>query len=126
MMKLPSNRYTFFAVLWFFAGVYFLLLRDSGGAPPFPHFDKVAHFALFFAQTWLLARAFVAGGLPIPHRILFSLALLFAVGSETAQAVWTTTREGSLADVAADLLGTVAALWLAGKVQKAKLMHRSR
>lgn len=122
MIRLPANRYTVFAVLWFFAGVYFLLLRDSGGAPPFRHFDKVAHFALFFAQTWLCAKAFIAESEPIPYRMLFVLAMLFAVGSEVAQAVWTTTREGSLADVLADVFGVAAALWLASKVREAKLL----
>lgn len=124
MIKLPANRYTMFAVLWFLAGIYFLLLRDAGGAPPFRHFDKVAHFGLFFAQTWLCAKAFIVANKPIPYKTLLAFALVFAVGSEVAQAVWTTTREGSLADVLADVCGVVAALWLAEKVREAKLSQR--
>lgn len=61
-MTLPRNKFTVLAALWFAAAVYSLLLRESeGGAPPFPNFDKVAHFALFFAQFWLLAKAYMTG-----------------------------------------------------------------
>ncbi|MDO4906341.1 VanZ family protein [Neisseria sp.] len=120
-MRIPKNRFALFAVLWFVAAVYLLLFSESdGGAPPFVHFDKVVHFALFFAQFWLLAKAFMQDGLAVPYRLLFVLAVLAATGSETAQALFTRTREGSIADSIADMFGAGAALWLAYKVASAK------
>lgn len=116
-----ANRYAFLAVLWFGAAVYSLLLRESdGGVPPFPHFDKVGHFALFFAQFWLAAKAYFSDGLGIPHCLLLVCALVFAVGSECAQAWFTATRQGSVADGLADMAGAAAALWTAQKVADAK------
>ena len=58
-MKLMKNKWFIFALMWFGLIVYGLL-RESppNGVSLFPHFDKVAHFLLFFCQTWLLARAF--------------------------------------------------------------------
>ncbi|WP_373741669.1 VanZ family protein [Neisseria sp.] len=116
-----ANRYAFLAVLWFGAAVYSLLFRESdGGVPPFPHFDKVGHFALFFAQFWLAAKAYFSDGLPVPYRLLLVSALVFAVGSECAQAWFTATREGSVADGLADMAGAAVALWAARKVADAK------
>lgn len=122
-MQIPNNRFLLFAVLWFVAAAYSLLFSESdGGVPPFAHFDKVAHFALFFAQFWLLAKAFMQEGLAVPYRLLFMLAVLAAAGSETAQALFTRTREGSMADGLADMLGAGTALWLAYRVSSAKRM----
>ncbi|MBF0804550.1 MULTISPECIES: VanZ family protein [unclassified Neisseria] len=120
-MQMPNNRFVPLAVMWFAAAVYLLLFREGGSdVPPFAHFDKVAHFALFFAQFWLLAKAFMHDRLAIPYRLLFVSAVLAAAGSETAQALFTRTREGSIADGLADILGAGAALWLAYKVSAAK------
>ena len=124
-MKLPRNKYTLFAAAWFVL-LWAALLRESGGhmPPPFPHFDKAAHFALFFAQIWLLAKAFIHDGLKIPYRGLLAFALLFAAGSEWAQAAFTVTREGSVGDGIADMLGASAALWLAAKTAAVKKAAR--
>lgn len=120
-MKLPKNRFALFAVLWFAAAVYSLLFREADGSVlPFAHFDKAAHFVLFFAQFWLCAKAFMNSGLAVPNRLLLVLALLFAAGSEIGQALFTRTREGGIGDAAADMLGACAALWLAAKVAAAK------
>ncbi|QEY24563.1 VanZ family protein [Neisseria animalis] len=120
-MQIPRNKFTLLAALWLAAGIYSLLFRESGGGvPPFPHFDKVAHFALFFAQFWLCAKAFMQEKLAIPYRTLWLTALVYAVAGECAQAVWTATRQGSFADGIADMLGASAALWLAWRVSEAK------
>ncbi|MDO5639864.1 MAG: hypothetical protein Q4G28_08330 [Neisseria sp.] len=120
-MNIPFNKFTLLALAWFAGGTYALLFREAdGGVPPFPHFDKVAHFALFFGQIWLIAKAYLAEKRAIPYRSLLVLALLVAAGSEVAQAVLTRTREGSWLDGAADLLGACAALWLAHQVAQAR------
>lgn len=120
-MNLPLNKFTLLALAWFAAALYALLFREAdGGAAPFPHFDKVAHFALFFGQTWLLAKAWLAESRPVPYIALLVFALLFAATSEVTQALFTRTREGSWLDGGADILGTLAALWLAHKVAQAR------
>ncbi|HGP7489521.1 TPA: VanZ family protein [Neisseria gonorrhoeae] len=113
-MKLPRNRFSLLSALWFAGGIYSLLFKAADTAPPpFPHFDKAAHLALFFAQILLLAKAFKTGKLPIPYRSLIAFAFCFAVGSECAQAWFTATRTGSLGDVLADLTGAALALFAA-------------
>ena len=79
MRMMPRNRYSLLALLWLAAGLYSLLFREAaGGAPPFAHFDKVAHFALFFGQFWLTAKAFMQAQRPILYAALFTLAVLLA------------------------------------------------
>ncbi|STZ75904.1 VanZ family protein [Bergeriella denitrificans] len=120
-MPIPRNRFTLLALLWLAAGIYSLLFREAGGGvPPFPHFDKVAHFALFFAQFWLCAKAFIREKRAIPYRGLLLCALVYALLSEWAQAAFTATRQGSWGDGAADMAGAAAALWLAHRVNAAK------
>lgn len=112
-MNLPRNRFALLSALWFAGGIYALLRPAETAPPPFPHFDKAAHLALFFAQIWLLTKAFKTGKLPIPYRSLMVFALCFAVVSECAQAWFTETRTGSLGDVLADLTGAALALFTA-------------
>lgn len=116
---LPRNRFSLFALLWFAASIYALLFKAADTAPPpFPHFDKVGHFALFFAQIWLAAKAFRLAQRPIPYRALLFFALVFAIASECAQAWLTATRTGSIGDVAADLAGAAIALFAARAVSR--------
>ena len=120
-MNIPLNQFALLALLWFGAGVYALLFREAeGGAAPFPHFDKVAHFALFFGQFWLLAKAWLAEKRPIPYRSLLIAALILAAGSEAAQALFTHTRQGSWLDGLADVAGAATALWLAHRLALAR------
>lgn len=113
-MKLPRNRFALLSALWFVGGIYSLLFKAADAAtPPFPHFDKAAHLALFFAQIWLLTKAFRTESRPIPYRSLIAFAFCFAVVSECAQAWFTATRTGSLGDVLADMAGTALALFAA-------------
>ena len=98
-----------------------LAFKEGGNsAPPFPHFDKVGHFGLFFGQAWLCAKIFIQDNRNIPYKGILFAALLFAIGSELAQAFLTATRQGSIADGIADMAGTAAALWFAAKVKAAK------
>ena len=121
MTPLPLNKFSLLSALWLAAGIYSLIFREAeGGVPPFAHFDKVAHFALFSGQFWLLAKAYIQASRPIPYRFLFTLGLILAVTSEYAQAAFTSTRQGSVGDGIADLLGCVTALWAAAKQLQAK------
>ena len=118
-MKLPANKFTLFAAAWFAAGIYALIFRESGNAPPpFPHFDKAAHCAAFFAQFWLAARAWLEDGRRPPYLPLAAAALLLAAATETAQAWFTAHRSGDLLDALADLAGTALALLLARQVYR--------
>ena len=81
-------------------------------APPFPHFDKVAHFAEYGGLGLLLARAI---GMTF-GRFAVGAAILFAVSygalDEVHQA-FVPGRQPSLLDVLADLAGATsgALLW---------------
>lgn len=120
-MSLPLNKYTALAALWFVLLWYFLL-RESGthAAPPFPHFDKAAHCAAFFAQFWLAARAWLQENRRPPLLPLAAAAIALAAASETAQTLFTRSRSGDPLDALADLLGAAAALLLAGKVFRSR------
>ena len=63
---------------------------------------------------------FIQDNRTIPYKGILFAALLFAIGSELAQAFLTATRQGSIADGIADMAGTAAALWFAAKVKAAK------
>ncbi|WP_409044702.1 VanZ family protein [Mannheimia haemolytica] len=107
------NKYALLAIFWFIIGIYALLFREStNDIPPFPHFDKVSHFALFFIQIWLSANAFIRSKKGIPYFGLIIFALLYAFTSEWAQATFTSTREGSWLDGLADMLGASLSLLL--------------
>lgn len=108
----PKNRFLLLALLWHIACWYGLLKESSDSPPPFLHFDKFAHFSLFFAQIWLLARSYREAGHQPPWLYLTIFALLFAAGSEIAQTALTQTRSGDILDIAADMLGTAVALLL--------------
>lgn len=124
-MKLPLNKFTFLAAAWFIGSIYALLFKESGNTPPpFPNFDKAAHFAMFFAQIWLMAKSFLSEQKPIPYQKLLLFALLYAVSGEWAQATFTSTREGTVGDGIADMLGAASALWLAKKVETAKSQNQ--
>lgn len=114
-MTLPKNKWLAAAILWFIAGIYSLILRESSShiAPPFPHFDKIAHAALFFAQIWLLAKAWLAERKRPPIAALLAFALYYAIGSEIAQHLLTQTRYGDPLDALADMAGSSIALYLA-------------
>jgi len=121
MKALPLNKFTAAALIWFAAAIYALLFKEGGNsAPPFPHFDKVGHFGLFFGQAWLCAKIFIQDNRTIPYKGILFAALLFAIGSELAQAFLTATRQGSIADGIADMAGAGAGPWVVGKKKKAK------
>ena len=70
---MPRNKWLLLALLWLLAGVYALVLRENDNGSlkaPFAHFDKFVHAALFFAQLWLLAKAWLAEKRPLPLRAL--------------------------------------------------------
>lgn len=67
--------------------------------------DKVVHFALFAAVTWLGIRAGLS-----PHWVV-GLMLAQAVLSETVQQLWLSERGGDVLDVAADVAGIAAGWW---------------
>ncbi|WP_274572389.1 VanZ family protein [Neisseria leonii] len=118
---MPRNRFTLFALIWLAALLYSLLQESNGRSlPPFPHFDKVMHAALFFAQFWLAARAFLHENRRPPYLLLLAAALILAAASEAAQFWFTQTRRAEWGDAAADVLGAAAALWLASRAAAAR------
>lgn len=112
------NKWLLLALAWFAAGLYALFFKpDNGTPPPFAHFDKVAHFGLFFGQFWLLAKLFFSRNRPLSHKTLFVVALLWALSSEVLQATLAVGRHGDVWDGVADAAGAACALWLAVRLQ---------
>ena len=122
------NKWLFLAILWWLAGAYALIWRESSpmSAPPFPHFDKMAHFFLFFAQTWLLAKIWLSARRTLPIVPLLGFALCNAVASEWAQAVFTVSRQADVWDGVADMIGAAAALYVAVCIQNIRTKRNAR
>lgn len=110
-----QNKWLFFSLLWFAAIIYGLLFHSSApdSTPPLPHFDKWVHALLFFIQFWFISRACFQANKQIPYIALWCGALGLAVGTEWAQAAFTTTRQADIWDGVADMTGASIALILA-------------
>lgn len=82
-----------------------LFAPSPGGAPTFPHADKVVHAAVFALVTaagiWRFGRV----------RAVLAATAAYAVGSELAQGLLLPGRQGDAADALADLVGAVC-VWL--------------
>lgn len=99
----PLWRLLFWCAL---AGSLVLALVPNGPEPMgFEHADKLKH-AAGFAVLYVLGWAAGIGG-----RTLWVGLVLFGIGIEAAQGLLTETRQPSLGDVAADVVG-VALGWL--------------
>ncbi len=116
-----QKPYWLLAIIWFLASIYALLLAPtSQEPPPFIHFDKIIHAALFFGQTWLVCKIFLQVNKPIPYKTIAIMMFTWAIGSEILQATLTTNRSGDVLDVLADIVGVFLAMVLARKVSIAK------
>ncbi|QHB17807.1 VanZ family protein [Mannheimia pernigra] len=113
------NKYTLLAVIWFVVSIYALIFRENGGSPPpFPHIDKIGHFSISFIQIWLAARAFIQSSKAVPYLGLIIFAFIYAFGTESGQANFTETRQGSWLDGVADLIGAGTALLIVKYIYK--------
>ncbi len=100
----PLSRAVFVVAVLVSLAVLFAPGSDVPVAPP--GVDKLVH-ALLFA---LLAACGRWAG--IDGRVLGWLLLIYAAGSEVAQALLVPGRSGSVADLLADVIGTLTALLL--------------
>ncbi len=114
-ISLPKNHFLFLSLFWFLLTVYglFFYVPSSTGLPPFPHFDKFMHGALFFGQFWLLSKTYFKDNRQPPFRWLFILAMVWAGLSEILQGLLTATRMAEAPDAIADVVGATLALGLA-------------
>lgn len=119
---MPKNKYSILALLWFVASWYALLREGTPHLPPpFTLQDKIGHFAMFFAQIWLFARAWIEAQRQPPYRVLFIFAIVFAITSEWAQWWFTQFRRADWQDGVADILGAIVALLLARNLANHRL-----
>ncbi len=116
---MPLNKWSAAAALWFAAGIYALFFHRSSGSLPFPHFDKWVHFLLFFAQMWLLCKAWLHHRRRIPVLMLVFFGGLYAMATEIIQH-FLPGRDGDVWDCVADMAGVCAALYCANGVQAAR------
>ena len=118
MNKLPNNgllmnRYAIYAIAWFVLSAYGFFMRPpSVGVPLFPHFDKFVHFALFFGQLWMVARAYTSQMRPVNNVLWAGLALVWAIAIEVIQNTLP-SRSADVWDVVADVIGALCALAIA-------------
>lgn len=103
------------ALAWWLASVWLLLFKPAGAPSGIPYFDKLGHFALFLLGGLLLAWPRWRAGQPAAAvwRASLGLCLLWALGSEAAQGLFTDTRSAEVGDVLADVLGAAAGIHLA-------------
>jgi len=104
-----------------YAGAIFI--NSSGPSavtlPPFPHADKLAHLAAYALMGWLVLRALVITlNQPPTSRLFLAAALIAALygASDELHQGLVPARDSSLADLAADGLGSVLGAWLFGRV----------
>ena len=115
------NRYAIYAIAWFFLSAYgFFMKPPNVGVPLFPHFDKFAHFALFFGQMWLVARAYTSQMRPVNNKLWSILALVWAIVIEVVQSSLP-NRSADVWDVVADVAGALCALAIAHAVIQSRL-----
>ncbi len=108
---MPKNKMMVVALLWFVGSLYFLFRPAyPDEVAPFMHFDKFAHFSLFFGQFWLLCKAYTLELKVIPLKPLLLGAAVWAVSSEMLQMLLTTTRNADAWDALADVMGAALAL----------------
>lgn len=93
----------------YLATIWALSSRSSllPDVPPFPHFDKVAHFAEYGVLGLLLARA--VGRSLGRYAVGAAIAIAVAYGAlDEVHQAFVPGRQSSLLDVAADLVGATA------------------
>ncbi|KGN39246.1 hypothetical protein N803_01785 [Knoellia subterranea KCTC 19937] len=96
--------------------VQFVLLYapSSGGAPPFPHFDKLVHAAIFALPVFFAAAA------RLPFVPVVALAAAHAPLSEVIQGTLLPQRSGDPRDVIADLVGVALGVIAAQRVLRVR------
>ena len=94
------------------AGVMALALAPSDNTHPdwFENADKVRHAAAFAAFWWVGVRAFPSQAGRRPWALV-AVLLAYGASIEVAQALFTTTREASVADWLADATGLGVGAW---------------
>ena len=117
------NRFVMFAIAWFFLCVYAFFMRPPQleGVPLFPHFDKFAHFGLFFGQFWLIVRAYSTAQKPMPTLAWFIAAIVWAAATELIQSQLP-SRSADVLDALADVAGAACALYIGQRLSQ----HRER
>ncbi|MCM1451144.1 MAG: VanZ family protein [Clostridium sp.] len=95
--------------------------------PPIPHLDKIIHAVMMGGLVGAVAFDLQRKNTRVPKlsfKLMASIWLgvaLFSAFTEIAQSALTRTRQGDLSDLAADLIGAAAAVYLAPPAIRAVL-----
>lgn len=123
---LKKHKYTLLWGLWTLMIIVFCLLppSDLPDGPRIPNLDKIAHFTFYFGYTILFVLAFWKEKqwlpkLKICYLWAFFTALFLGEIMEVLQAALTTTRSADVMDTVFNNFGTVVALLLMTKYQRA-------
>lgn len=101
-------RFLFFIALLY--SFYMFFSTDVSTGLDIPHIDKLGHFVAFSGLSFLFDFAFAAS-----NKLLLILSLGYGIFVELVQ-TQIDGRSGSIADLVADLLGTICYLWFGRKL----------
>ena len=114
-------------LLFWMAAIFFMSNQPSEALPVYGSWDwvvkKGAHF-LAYALLAVLAFRVTREG-PRPYLTAFFIAVAYAISDEIHQ-FFVDGRHGTVADVAIDSLGALAALWLIHRKQITTNWERNR
>ena len=96
--------------------LFFAPFKDDG-PEIFPHFNKVAHFSIFFLMTIFL----IVGRLKRNFALIF--CVFYALFTEIVQA-FLVYRTGSIFDFVSDILGITFAIFFVFFLEKRAKEHR--
>ncbi|MBC7425481.1 MAG: VanZ family protein [Bacteroidia bacterium] len=125
-MKAGSGKIRYFfkwfpVVTW---GIFIFIAccKESSGLPKFSfldfkHSDKFIHFVLFFILAALLYRGFYLSlNRKGKNVLIFLICLTYGGLIEVYQSMFTTTRHGELADIVADVAGSLFAILILNSI----------
>lgn len=103
--------------LFLFISTYYFLVPLENVGPGIPHFDKVAHFGVFFVLSGLLTFGFKP-----TNKTVYILAFCYGLAVELTQGLLA-YRSASVPDLVADMLGVIAFVYLQPKIQQILIMR---
>ncbi len=113
-MSLSQNRKFYFyllcSIFWFIIIIYLMIFyKSTTNITTFPYSDKIIHFILFFVQSTLITKTYIARNFKsdklIPKIIFYFLIFCFSV--ELIQ-IYLPYRSFELLDLTSNLIGSLS------------------
>ncbi|RMG59284.1 MAG: hypothetical protein D6713_05885 [Deltaproteobacteria bacterium] len=105
-MKKQSRKYLLLFALWVCLIFVLTSIPKAGGISPFPHFDKVAHFSVYFVAGFLFSRYLREEGKNRESILIITIFVISLVGGiDEIHQRWISGRVCSIYDWIADMAG---------------------